>query len=439
MTIEGSRIFRRGEPGYAEARREATWNARDCGRYPDVIVQARSEADVVAAVRMARDAGQRIGVRSGGHSWNANHIRDGGMLLDVSRLADVEVDQAGMIARAGPGCGGVDLALALARRKLFFPAGHCKGVKIGGYLLQGGYGWHSRELGPACQSVVGIDYVDADGVLRHASESENADMYWAARGAGPGFFGVVTCFHLRLYSRPTVIGFTATVYPASRLEEVIRWAHGVGPAVPTSIELMLILSRHIPAVKGPGILVFAPVFADGYRAAREAVAVLKGRPRGARLHVPFIPFRQAWMYEMVMNHYPVDHCYAVDNMWTRAGADALLPGIARIVETLPSAPSHMLWMNWSPPADRPDMAYSMEDDTYIALYGVWKDEPRGADRWARDNMAEMQHLASGIQLADENLANRPMPFMKPGNMAKLDTLRAEHDPLGRFHPYMGRA
>jgi hypothetical protein len=126
-------------------------------------------------------------------------------------------------------------------------------------------------------------------------------------------------------------------------------------------------------------------------------------------------------------------------MWTRAGADALLPGIARIVETLPSAPSHMLWMNWSPPADRPDMAYSMEDDTYIALYGVWKDEPRGADRWARDNMAEMQHLASGIQLADENLANRPMPFMKPGNMAKLDTLRAEHDPLGRFHPYMGRA
>lgn len=114
MTIEGSRIFRRGEPGYAEARREATWNARDCGRYPDVIVQARSEADVVAAVRMARDSGQRIGVRSGGHSWNANHLRDGGMLLDVSRLADVEIDQAAMIARAGPGCGGVDLALALA-------------------------------------------------------------------------------------------------------------------------------------------------------------------------------------------------------------------------------------------------------------------------------------------------------------------------------------
>ena len=438
MTKEGSRIFRRGEPGYAEARREATWNARDCGRYPDVIVQARSEADVVAAVRMARDAGQRIGVRSGGHSWNANHIRDGGMLIDVSRLADVEIDEAAMIARAGPGCGGVDLALELARRGLFFPAGHCKGVKIGGYLLQGGYGWHSRELGPACQSVVGIDYVDADGALRHASETENADMYWAARGAGPGFFGVVTRFHLRLHRRPAVIGFTATAYPASRLEEVVRWAHGGRPAAPDSIELMLILSRHIPAGKGAGILVFAPVFAESYRAARGAVAVLKGRPRGARLHVPFIPFRQAWMYEMVMNHYPVDHCYAVDNMWTHAGADALLPGIERIVETLPTAPSHMLWMNWSPPAGRPDMAYSMEDNTYVALYGVWKGEPNGADRWARDNMAAMQPLASGIQLADENLANRPMPFMTPHNMAKLDALRAAHDPAGRFHPYMGR-
>ncbi len=73
-------------------RRGAVWNARTPDRFPDVIVQAEDEADVARAVRAAGQAGMRIGVRSGGHSWAGNHSRDGGMLLDVSRLAAVEID-----------------------------------------------------------------------------------------------------------------------------------------------------------------------------------------------------------------------------------------------------------------------------------------------------------------------------------------------------------
>lgn len=77
--------------------------------------------------------------------------------------------------------------LELYEHNLFFPAGHCKGVCIGGYLLQGGYGWNGRKLGIACESVIGIDVVTADGEYIHANETENADLFWAARGAGGGF------------------------------------------------------------------------------------------------------------------------------------------------------------------------------------------------------------------------------------------------------------
>ena len=433
-------MFRRSDPGYEQARRAACRNARLPDRYPEVIVQASSQAQVAAAVRLANSNGWRIGVRSGGHSWSCNHVRDGGMLLDISRLDDVAIDREKMRATVGPGCRGHQMQNLLAKQKLFFPVGHCQGVGLGGYLLQGGFGWHSRALGPACESVLAIDYVGADGGVRHASARENSDMYWAARGAGPGFPGVVTRFHLQLHPRPKVIGGKFAFYRARHLEGLIRWLDDVGPEVPASIELMLIMSRCIPFIDGPGVMVVAPVFADSLRAAWKDLAFMRSRPRGARIVTPFLPMRLSAMMQRVMLHYPENHYYAVDNMWTSAPYEQLLPGIKRIAETLPPEPSHMMWMNWAPPKTRNDMAYSMEDKVYIALYGIWKDAERdaGASSWALGHMTDMAPLARGVQLADENLGERSTRFMADANLARLDQMRAAHDPDGRFHHYMGR-
>lgn len=437
-----TRELRRGEAGYEEARRAAVWNARLPSRYPDVIVQAKNVYDVVAAIRLAKRERLRVGVRSGGHSWAANHVRDGGLLLDVSAMNEVTVDVPGRTATTGPGRKGHELAGLLAKRGLFFPSGHCRGVAVGGYLLQGGFGWHSRTLGPACMSVTGLDLVTADGDIVFASERENADLYWAARGAGPGFFGVVTRFHLRVYPRPAVIGFAGQTYPLSKLEEVFRWAHAVGPEVPASVELQLMVSQSALGAGGPGVEVLAPVFADSYAQARRDTAFLTSAPMRAHaaLKVPFLPTGLPLLYRGVGLHYPDDHRYAVDNMWTSAPIDALLPGLLRIAETMPPPPTHMLWLNWAPPKSRPDMAFSMEDDLYLACYAVWKsaaDDERHA-RWPADRMREMERLATGCQLADENLAERPAKFVSDAHLTRLDEIRAARDPEGRFHPWMGR-
>lgn len=438
------RTLRRGETGYEEARRAALWNQRLPDRYPEVIVQANDVYDVVGAVRLARREGLRVAVRSGGHSWSGNHLRDGSLLLDLSRLDAVQIDKDQMRATVGPGRAGHELSLLLARQRLFFPGGHCRGVALGGYLLQGGYGWHSRALGPACMSVLGIDVVTADGALVHASADENADLFWAARGAGPGFIGVVTRFHLRLYPRPRVIGLAAQTFSQEMFDEVFRWMHAVGPEVPTSIELQVLLSRDAPGVRAdePGILLVAPIFADSYAQAMSDLAFFRKSPlrRKARRSLPFVPSGIRFLYHGVMRHYPDRHRYAVDNMWTKAPIEALLPGLRRIVDTLPAAPSHMLWMNWAPPPERPDMAYSMEDDIYIALYSVWAnaaDDERFVS-WPVDRMRELEHLASGCQLADENLGQRPARFVSDENLVRLDRLRAAHDPDQVFFPWMGR-
>lgn len=432
--------FAHGEEGYEQARRAAVWNGRVPARYPDLIAQARCERDLVAAVRLAGERGWKVGVRSGGHSWAGNHVRDGGLLLDVSRLDSVEIDAETMTAVVGPGVRGDDLLATLAEHGLFFPAGHCPGVALGGYLLQGGFGWNGRVHGPACMSVEAIDVVTATGELVRADESQNADLLWAARGAGPGFFGAVARFHLRLYPAPRHIANGVYFYPLDALDEVFGWAQEVGPKVAREMEMMVFVHRD--AEGEPEIAVTGPVLAQSAEQAAEALALLESCPARARAKAaaPNVEVRLDDLYAAAHESYPDGSRYAVDNMWTHAPVEDLLPGLRQIAATMPEAPSHMLWMNWGPSPARPDMAFSVEDDTYLALYGVWRDPDDDAANlaWVAERMGEMDHLSSGIQLADENLAQRPARFAAAENMARLDELRAIHDPGGLFHPWMGR-
>jgi FAD/FMN-containing dehydrogenase len=446
MSNEGydGQSFTRGEPGYEQARRSAVWNARTPERFPHEIVIAHTETDVVRAVRRAIEMNMKIGVRSGGHSWAGNHVRDGGMLVDLSRLCGAEIDRGAMTAAVEPGCPGNELLAALGREGLFFPAGHCLGVAVGGYLLQGGYGWNGRVHGPACMSVEAIDVVTANGELVRADGERNTELLWAARGAGPGFFGVVTRFHVRVQPKPPAVANGVYLYPGDALEQVFRWAHAIGPRVARTMELMLIVHRTDDGELE--IAVTGPVLEHDERTARDALAVLESCPvlERAKVAEPYVAVELADLYAGVHAAYPDEHRYSADNMWTHAPIDALLPGLRRIAETMPGAPSHMLWMNWgpgsSPAPERADMAYSVEDDTYIALYGVWQDpaEDDANVAWVADRMREMEPLASGIQLADENLGQRPARFMSDEHMRRLDELRARHDPHERFHPWMGR-
>jgi FAD/FMN-containing dehydrogenase len=442
MTLELSgAALRRGDPGYEEARRDAVWNALTPARFPELIVQAEDARDVVAAVQEARARGMGIGVRSGGHSWAGNHLRDGGLLLDLSGLRDVDVDPEARAATAEPGCRGNELLARLEADDLFFPAGHCPGVCIGGYLLQGGYGWNGRVHGPACMSVEAIDVVTAEGELVHADEEDHRDLFWASRGAGPGFFGVVTRFHLRLQPKPKVVANAVYTYPVDLLDEVFRWAHDIGPEVPRAMELMLIVHRDEGGEVE--IAVTGPVLMESEEEAREALSLLETCPvrDRAEVAVPYLPARLDDLYAGVHQAYPDDHRYGVDNLWTHAPIEELLPGLRRIAETLPQAPSHMLWMNWGPSPQRPEMAYSVEDDTYIAVYGVWSDPADDAANvaWAADRMREMEPVASGIQLADENLGRRPARFVTAENLARLDRIRERYDPDRLFHQWMGRS
>ena len=149
-----------------------------------------------------------------------------GLLIDLSRMNQVTFDSDTGIASAQPGVKGRDLNALLAEHSLFFPSGHCPSVGIGGFLLQGGWGWNSRAIGPACISIVAVDVVTASGDLIHADAQQNSDFWWAARGSGGGYFGVVTRFYLRCHPRPTATYTRTDVYSWTTLTRFSpgRWS-----------------------------------------------------------------------------------------------------------------------------------------------------------------------------------------------------------------------
>jgi FAD/FMN-containing dehydrogenase len=436
--------FFRGTEGYEAARRATVWNGLVPDRFPDVIVQAHDADDVVAAIRYARANGHSVGVRSGGHSWAASHLRDGGLLLDVSRLDHCLVDTDRMTAEVGPGKKASDFAMELDAEGFFFPAGHCEDICLGGYLLQGGYGWNSKVLGLACESVLGVQVVTADGDQIYCDAENHPDLYWAARGAGPGFFGVVTSFTLRIHPRPGALGTCLYMYPIECADEVYTWGRSISPEIDDRVELQILATRAYPAaaIDHPAITIASPVFAESEQEAAKALAVLGSCPVADRamINVPYAPTTLANWYAAVMTNYPTGHRYIADNMFTSASAEELLPGIRKIIETMPPHPSHFIFTGWKPSTDRRDMVFGLDDEIYMALYTVWQDaadDERYRD-WAGSNMASMSHLATCVALADENLGRRPAQFIADANMARLDKVRCTYDPDGRFHSWMGR-
>ncbi len=438
-------LLERGAAGYEEARHDAVWNGYKPERYPEAIVLAQSADDVIEAVRYAREHDLRVKARSGGHSWTASSVRQGAVLIDLSRMDRiVEFDPEQRVAVVEPGVRGRELNGLLADHGLFFPSGHCPTVGLGGFLLQGGWGWLSRVIGPACMSVVGVDVVTAEGELIHADEEHNTDWLWAARGSGAGYFGIVVRFHLRCHPRPAAIWEAHHVYPMEVRDEVLRWARDAEPDFPAELEFAIMattprgpLGEVVPGP--PALIVMCSVMAESDAAAQAALALLDGCPVRDRAHVALPAQARSFveLYDGPDSVEPEGFRWAADGMWTNAESDELVPAVAELFDTIPEGASHVFWYAWRE-QELPDAAISVQGYLYLAAFAGWTEPERDAEMlaWPPDQMRKLEPLSRGIQLADENLLRRPARFLTDENSERLEALRAQYDPEGRFLSYL---
>ena len=217
-----------GDVGYDEAR--AAWNL-NAHQSPAVVVMAEGAADVLAAVRLARDEGLGVGVMATGHGVAAP--ADGGVLINTSRMRGVHVDPETRTARVEAGAKWADLVPEAAAHGLAGLQGSTSHVGVVGYTMGGGFGWLGRKYGFAADSVKEADVVTAEGELVKANAHENADLFWALKGGG-GNFGVVTSLEFALYPITHVFGGNL-FYPVERAEEVLALYSGWAEDLPEEV------------------------------------------------------------------------------------------------------------------------------------------------------------------------------------------------------------
>ncbi|WP_237105119.1 FAD-binding oxidoreductase [Nonomuraea sp. MG754425] len=437
-------LVRRGEAGYEALRAAMVWNGLKPERFPDVIVQAASERDVRTAVRFARSAGLRVAVRSGGHNWVGSSVRDGGLLIDLSRLDACAVDTTSATASAQSAVRGRELAAALAGHGLAFPFGHCGSVAIGGYLLSGGLGWNPGVWGPACLSVAEIEAVTASGEVVRCDEDENADLFWAARGAGPGFFAIVTRFRLRLSRLPAAITTSAYAFPLPDVADVTSWAVEVAAALPPAVELSLTLGT---APQEPGtkaVVVTAVCFADSADETARSLAAFRACPLAGRAltRSDGRPATFGTLFDGSDALWPEHHRVAADTLWSTRDLGALLPPLADDVAAAPSGKSLVLAnIAPAPPGGAADLAFSMLGRSYVVGYAIWQDpaHDQANTRWLRATMDRAAPQSAGHYIAEADLpaaASRSRRSFTPETWERLRAVRARWDPEGVFQPYL---
>lgn len=238
--------------------------------HPAVIVRAQCNGDIVTALRFAREQRLPLSVRSGGHGVSGQATNDGGIVLDLSRIDQVEVlDPARRLVRVGAGAHWGDVAKVLAAHDLAISSGDTRQVGVGGLTLGGGIGWMVRTYGLTIDNLRAAELVTADGSVVRASAEEHPDLFWAIRGGG-GNFGVVTSFDFEAHPCRAIVGGTV-IYDSTEAETVLRhWANAMH-AAPDKLNSTLVLFSGFGSQVPPQIMVQLCYARDDEAAARGAI------------------------------------------------------------------------------------------------------------------------------------------------------------------------
>jgi FAD/FMN-containing dehydrogenase len=230
-------LIRPGDASYDAAR--TVWNGM-IDKRPALIVRCAGAADVISAVQCARTHRLLVSVRGGGHNIPGNAVCDGGLMIDLSGMKSVRVDPVRRTARAAGGVTWGEFDHETQAFGLATTGGTDATTGIAGLTLGGGLGWLAGKYGLACDTLLSVDLVTAEGRLLTASATENAELFWGVRGGG-GNFGVVTSFEYRLHPvGPVLAGLV--LYPFAQAKDMLRFYRDFSRAIPDELNTVGLLT-----------------------------------------------------------------------------------------------------------------------------------------------------------------------------------------------------
>jgi FAD/FMN-containing dehydrogenase len=435
-------VLSEGDAAYADAC--LIWNGM-IERRPALVVRCTGSADVIGAVRFAREAGLPVSVRSGGHNVAGTSLSDGGVVVDLTGMRNVFVDVEGRKVRAAGGArlGDVDhetQAFALAT-----PFGVVSKTGIAGLTLNGGLGFLTRRLGLSCDNLVGADVVTADGKLVHADLERNPDLLWALRGGG-GSFGVATGLEYRLHDVGPEVFMAVVFYPAEAGKEgLLAWRESMRDAPNELMSIALYWSAPAeepfpPEWHGKPVFILGGCWSGPIDQAEDAVRPLR------ELTEPVADLSGPMPFEMAQQLFDAEYPDGRRNYWKSlylSDVDEALAELSdRAAADRPSPLSSIgIWALGGAMREEPEggSAFAQRDQPFLlGIEANWEAAEDDAENlaWARDLFgAAKAHSPAGTYMNFPGFAEEGEDLLRlsyGANYDRLKEVKAKYDPENVF-------
>jgi FAD/FMN-containing dehydrogenase len=414
-----------GEEGYEPARH--VWNGM-IDKHPALIARCADTADVVRAVTFARERELLLAVRGGGHSFPGYSTCDGGLVIDLSRMRSVVVNADTRTARVGGGAWGADLDGATQRHALATTLGQISNTGVAGLTLGGGFGWLSRRFGLACDNLISVELVTADGKVRRVGEHDEPDLFWAIRGGG-GNFGVATSFEYRLHPLdPTVLAGHVD-FPTAQLKDAIEFYAGLISSAPRELSVDLSLAAGDDGKPGAQIYV---VYSGDAKSGAKALEPLQRFGKPTRNTIG----QQSYLaVQTQFDTPPLDptHWYLKGGFVREYSAGL----IAELAESRPEGSAMFFESANGAVADLAQTATAFPHRNAIAnmmLFGLWKDpsQDEPGRQAIRTTWSKLAPFTDGYytNLVDTDPRGKETSYGP--NLTRLVMIKKQFDPLNLF-------
>ncbi|MGY1707831.1 FAD-binding oxidoreductase [Geodermatophilus sp. SYSU D00697] len=429
-----------GSPDYERARR--VWNLA-IDRRPRMVARCTGAADVIAAVRHARERGLPLAVRGGGHSIPGFSTCDDGIVVDLSGMKGIRVDPRSRTATAQPGLTWAEFDAETQAFGLATPGGEVSDTGIAGLTLGGGIGCLSRKFGLSCDNLLSADLVTADGRLLQVGPDEHPDLFWALRGGG-GNFGIVTEFRFRVHPvGPMVAG--PLMYPEDQAPAVLGALQDLALDAPREFALVAALATMPPLpevpqpLQGRRTLVVIPCWVGSRSEGEAFLRGVRGIGRPVVDGVGITSYVALQRSADAMNP-PGLHNYVRSDLLGRlddAAIDRLIGQWAGVSSPRSVILLRLLGGAISDVDPRATAFVNRGGRWLVTVSSSWEGGPGDAHRrWARDTWTALRPAAAGTYVnhldGDEGRARIKEAYGGSAGYQRLAAVKAAYDPDNVF-------
>jgi FAD/FMN-containing dehydrogenase len=435
MELTG-RVIQMGDPGYEEARKQ--WNPY-VDTFPEVFVFAQKIIDIQNAIRWARKNDVPIRARSGRHALDKSLSESkGGIVIDVSDMAEFEVLEDRDAAIVQTGCHVAQVVKALARKGYLFPFGDAPTVGLGGITMGGGITVLQRTIGLISDNLIGLTMVDAQGDIVHADRRKNEDLLWASRGGGGGNFGINAEYVYKLHRAPECASVYKIIWPWFQFERIFNVWQQWAPNVDTRLGSIMEVSS-----ESTGVMNVRGLFLGEKKELARLLKPLLNTGTPTDVTIETVPYSQA--IEFLLPDEQIPGRTDVKNKFSSTWAPDLLPepaiaALKRFIVEANGRDTGLFFLNSGGLMNRisPDASAFFWRDTkfYLEWSATWvepTDEARNLTLVEETRKALIPYTeGSYINVPDQFIKNSG-PVYYGGNFDRLRRVKTKYDPENVFN------